>query len=558
MKTTLQILFATLLMMLPPSWAAAATHTTVSLDSLYRCVDEIIESSPKYVAEKEKIITRLTGELIRQHQPADSLRLCRQLYDEYSAFKNDSALHYIILCVDLAERLGDKNNANECRAVAALQCSNTGLYAEAQNMLNNMGEKASLSPSAYSKYLLAASHLYGELGFYCNIPHLRKTYYAEQGRLNGLIYQTFNHNDDAYLQRMELEHYNAHDFKGALAINDKRMKGMKDDARQYAIIAFYRYLDYTLTTDSTMQRYWLCKAIICDVKNAVMDQGALWELANHLHNIGDIERSQRYIQFAWNSAMTFGTRVRNQQIIPVMTHIDEMVQAKQNETNARLKMLLVVLAVLSVLMLVLIFNMWQQHKRLAHTRDELRQSNNQLTLLNADMQTANQQLNDFIVQQENLNRQLAQANRLKEEYVGQFMRLCSQYIDRSEAYRKRISKLVKNRDYDRLKDEVSNKSNTPTALSELYETFDKTFLHLFPHFLYDINSLLRPEEQLQMDGNHLTTQLRIFALIRLGIDESSKIAEFLHYSVNTIYNYRAKVKNGAYDHDNFEQQIKQI
>lgn len=537
--------------------AAHAKAQVVNLDSVYRCVDEAIAASPLYVANKAKNIRKITDELRAVRQPSDSLRTCRLLYEEYAPFRNDSALFYIINCIDIAERMGNRDVADECRAIAAFQCSNTGLYAEAQNFLDNI-DSLTAAQATRCRYLLAASHLNGELGFYSPIPRFRAMYFAAQGRFNAAIYNSFQHDDDAYLQRREMECYNAHDFNGALAYNDRRMKGLREDARQYAVVSFYRYLDYTLTTDSIMQRYWLCKAVICDIKNAIMDQGALWELANQLQNDGDLERSHRYIQFAWQCAMTFGTRVRNQQIIPVLSHIDGVVQSEQKQTNDRLRIVLIILVLLSALLLLLVYNMWKQHKRLARTRDELRHSNEQLTVLNKDMHNANAQLNEAIMQQERLNTQLAQANKLKEEYVGHFIRLCSQYIDRSDDFRKRVNRLIKTRDFDRLQAETSSKAIQEKDISELYESFDSTFLHIFPNFLRDFNALLRPEEQQQMDGDHLTTQIRIFALIRLGIDESAKIAEFLHYSVNTIYNYRAKIKNGAIDRENFEQQVKEI
>ena len=97
-------------------------------------------------------------------------------------------------------------------------------------------------------------------------------------------------------------------------------------------------------------------------------------------------------------------------------------------------------------------------------------------------------------------------------------------------------------------------------IEDLYQSFDSAFLHLFPHFVEDFNALLQPEVQVHpKEKGRLTTDLRIFALIRLGIDDSSKIAEFLHYSVNTIYNYRARIKNGAIEHrEQFERKVKEI
>ena len=149
---------------------------------------------------------------------------------------------------------------------------------------------------------------------------------------------------------------------------------------------------------------------------------------------------------------------------------------------------------------------------------------------------------------------------MKEEYVGHFMRLCSMYIDKMDAFRKRVNKMVKNHEYEDLYQLTRSQEFRDKELEDLYVSFDSAFLNLFPNFVSDFNSLLRPEERITLEEkDRLNTSLRIFALIRLGIDDSSKIADFLNYSVNTIYNYRARIKNGALgDRENFEQHVREI
>jgi uncharacterized protein YciW len=158
------------------------------------------------------------------------------------------------------------------------------------------------------------------------------------------------------------------------------------------------------------------------------------------------------------------------------------------------------------------------------------------------------------------NIQLLDANRVKEEYVGRFMRLCSIYMDRLDDLRKKVNKRVKQRQYAELIELTQSADLQEQELEEFYANVDSAFLHLFPHFVDSFNAMLTPEEQVTLtDKNRLNTTVRIFALIRLGIDDSSKIAEFLHYSVNTIYNYRARVKNGALtDRESFEDMVKNI
>lgn len=139
------------------------------------------------------------------------------------------------------------------------------------------------------------------------------------------------------------------------------------------------------------------------------------------------------------------------------------------------------------------------------------------------------------------------------------MRLCSDYINKIEALRKKVNNKVKTRQYAELYD-ITRPKGDKEELEAFYANFDSAFLHLFPHFFESFNALLRPEERIERpERDRLTTPVRIFALIRLGITDSGKIAEFLHYSVNTIYNYRAHIKKGAInDKETFEDDIRKI
>jgi hypothetical protein len=214
---------------------------------------------------------------------------------------------------------------------------------------------------------------------------------------------------------------------------------------------------------------------------------------------------------------------------------------------------MIILGLLTVVLALLLYNAIRQHKRLSIAHAQVHEKNELLTTLNAQLSSLNEQLSTA-------NNYLSESNSVKEEYVGHFMRLCSMYVDKIDNFRKRVNKMVKNRDYDELYQLTRGQEFREKELDDLYASFDTAFLHLFPDFVEEFNALLRPEERITIDEkDRLNTSIRIFALIRLGIDDSSKIADFLHYSVNTIYNYRAKIKNGAlHDRDTFEQRVKGI
>ena len=526
----------------------------IDLEQEYRKLDQAIEQTDRYVQEREDHIRAYKS----AHGATSYLRvqydLNHSLYELYRPYMSDSAIYYIGRCISLAERMGDQIRAEECRLLLAYQCTESGMYHEAMDILNSIDEQHINDDNNKRRYYSTLSHLYQELGYYCRVPRLQGEYYAKHEYYKSLIDTSrVSMNDDEALQMKEMECYSKGDAKGALHFSDLRLKQVREGSHEYAIVAFYRYLDYSLLGDSVQARYWVTQSALGDVKNAVMDQGAMWELANLLMSDGDIDRAYRYIHFAWQCAGKFNTLKRNNQISPVLTAISDNYEASLKRANRLLAVLAVVSSLLAALFLGILFYSNNQRKKLARARNELSENNVQLAQLNS-------QLSDLNSQMRETNLKLNESNRVKDEYVGRFIHLCSFYIDRLDEMRKRVNKMVKSKDLDALYKFTEGSELRDNNLKELYEMFDSTFLHLFPNFIDDFNALLRPECRVALpEKGGLNTDVRIFALIRLGIEDSSRIAEFLHYSVNTIYNYRAKIKNGALgDRDTFESQVKSI
>ncbi len=549
MKTSI-IIWAILL----SAFSLPTLAADIDLEQAYRQLDEAIAETGRYVQERENRIHKFKTALEVTSDDGVQYDMCRHLYDEYRPYISDSAIYYIGRCIQLAERQGNRTRTDECRLLLAYQCTESGMYHEAMDILESIDEQHIDDAVNRRHYYNTIAHLYGELGYYCRVPSLQREYYAKQNKYNSLIDMAqLPAGDDETLQMRELKCFAEGDAHGALRYSNLRLKQTQEGSHQYAIVAFYRYLDYSLLGDSVQARYWVTQSALSDVKNAVMDQGAMWELANLLMSDGDMDRAYRYIHFAWQCASRFNTVKRNSQISPVLTAISDNYEASLKRANRQLLALAVVASLLAALFLVILFYSNSQRKKLARARNELSDSNAQLAQLNA-------QLSDLNAQMRQTNTQLNESNRVKDEYVGRFIHLCSFYIDRLDEMRKRVHKLAKSRDLDALYQFTAGNEHRDKNLSELYEMFDSTFLHLFPNFVDDFNALLRPECRVTLpEPGTLNTDIRIFALIRLGIEDSSRIAEFLHYSVNTIYNYRAKIKNGAIiDRDTFEAQVKAI
>ncbi|WP_373827447.1 DUF6377 domain-containing protein, partial [Bacteroides heparinolyticus] len=268
------------------------------------------------------------------------------------------------------------------------------------------------------------------------------------------------------------------------------------------------------------------------IRLCITDHASLWNLAQLLYEEGDIEHAYRYIRFSWDETNRYNARSRNLQTAGILSLIDLTYQAMQEKQNGRLRLYVALVCALALLLIAALAFIWRQMERLSVARSRLEQT----------------------------NRQLLVSNRIKEEYIGRFMKLCSVYIDRLDAYRRMVKKKISAGQTEELLQMVRSREVADAGLKELYVNFDSAFLSIFPDFIEQFNELLQPGEHIvPRKGELLTTELRIFALIRLGIDDSSQIAEFLRYSVNTIYNYRAKVKNKArISRDDFETRLMQI
>ena len=397
-------------------------------------------------------------------------------------------------------------------------------------------DKTQLDTLGLTHYYMAQMHVYGELGYYTQVGSMREGYYEKQAAYRDSLYNVIDHNSQDYMMQRILELLPQKRYQEATDLSDRWLKDMSPDSRDYAIASYYRYLIINNQMNPEQAEYWLCQSALSDIRHAVMDQASLLALAEKLNDEGELTHSYRYIRFTWECNNRFNTRMRNWQIAPILNVIDSNYKEQLARNTKVLTTSVIVVSILAVMLLGLLFFLHRRNKQLDVARQAVSDSNKKLAALNEELKST------------------------KEEYIGRFMSLCSQYIDKLDDYRKMVNKKMKDKELDELYRLSKSTALKEKELDELYENFDSVFLHLFPNFVEDFNGLLQPEMRLKpRDDNRLPTEIRIFALIRLGFEDSSKIAEFLHYSVNTIYNYRARIKNGAIgNRESFEQRVKQL
>lgn len=505
---------------------------TPSFTALTSSLDEAIEAHRHYVAVREGRIARLKRQLLDTDTANISFfRWNGEIYKEYKAYICDSAIHYLRVNLDWAERYGQRNAALETRLELAHLMASAGMYEEAAELLRQT-DKASLPSHLLPDYYNACHKLYTELSFYTLDDSFKKHYQALATHYDDSLMQVLLPSSPLYLERRETREAAAGHPDEALSINDTRLAHAKPNTPEYALVTYQRSLLYRRLGNREEEKRYLALSALTDIRLSITDHASLWNLAELLYEEGDMEHAYRYIRFSWDETNRYNARSRSLQTAGILSLIDLTYQAMREKQNDRLRLYLWLISALIVLLVVAVGFIYRQMQRLSAARNKLEHANEQLQL----------------------------SNNIKEEYVGRFMNLCSVYINRLDTYRRMVNKKISAGQMEELLKMVRSREVLDAGLKELYDNFDTAFLHLFPDFVDKFNDLLQPEERIVLrKGELLNTELRIFALIRLGIDDSSQIAEFLRYSVNTIYNYRAKVKNKArISREDFEIRLMQI
>lgn len=539
------------LLVLPgKGWAA-------DLDSVYNALDEVILHKAHYDRIRETKIfqlkNRLKNELrLKKGDYILLYQLNENLVEAYKAYRYDSVASYLNRNIAIAMAHNDRTRTDKAKLKLIYLFASSGMYLEAVNMIQSI-DRAKLDHSLLVDYYTACAHTYGEQMVYTRDADTHLHYLNLLKEYNSLLLAALPPNSMPYLRMKEDDARYNNRLKEALYYNSLQMKLTAPGSPEYSIVCFFRSEDYKIIGDKKMQCYWLGLSAINDIKSAVKDQASLWTLAQIVAQNGDIERSYRYIRFSWDCTKGYNTPLRNLQTSGVLSMIDHSYLMMTDKQNSRLRLYLFFISALSLLLIMAIIYVYVQMKHLAEARNKLHDANSELTLLN-------DKLTETVDSLHKSNTQLTDSNNIKEVYIGRFLSMCSLYVDKLDEFRKAILKKAKN---GQLSDFLSGskiQSLKDEDLEDLLRNFDRAFLKLYPHFINEFNKLLKPEAQIKLPSDELlNTELRLFALIRLGIEDSSKIAELLHYSVNTIYNYRAKVKNASVvPRDEFEKRVKEI
>jgi DNA-binding CsgD family transcriptional regulator/cbb3-type cytochrome oxidase subunit 3 len=518
-------------------------RATENTDSLLKVLDEMVIHHKQYSNEKEGQLLQLKSLLHITTSPEQQFTVCGQLINEYYYYQKDSALAYAKRSIRIANQIHDNNRLVSARIKLASINGSIGLYKEALEIFRDIN--ITKYPNLKVEYYNESAILYGYMGFYAVSDQDRRDY----NRWNKIYYDSLisiiPRDTSLYvLAKTGLYFTDNQQEKAFDLLNAAYLKCI--DMHDRAKLAYNIGTVYGNRKDTKREMLWLTISSINDLGSATKEYVSLRILAFKLFQAGDIDRAYNYMSCALEDALFCNARLRTHEISLMMPIIDKAYQHQTRTKQQILTISTIVVSVLSLFLLIAIWRVYRQMKKLAMARKELAQVNDHLS-----------DLNERLLEN---NDSLTEANVIKEEYIVKYMDQCSLYIDKMDEYRRNLQKMVNSGKMEDLLLRIKSKTFIEDEVAEFYLNFDKTFVQLFPDFIEKLNKLLIPSEQIHPKaGQILNLELRIYALIRLGINDSVKIAAFLRCSANTIYNYRTRNRNNAVVHrDSFEEQVMQI
>ena len=530
-----------------------ASSNETKNELLLRELDETIAQSSTYTAHKEQKLIILKVMLNKPDITIENkVDLLRQLILEYESYQTDSSIVYINLLLDLGKETQTTSYIEEANVRKGIVFSINGMYLEAYNLLSLYSGKE-ISDYVKRDYYTAWGKFYEYLSQNATGDDYKKKYQEMSKLYNDTAFTFLNEDSEPYIIIHSSRLIHSGKIDEALEILLPFYELLPPKSHASAIVAYLLAIAYREMNNPELTKRYFMLSAISDIKGAIKENASLKELAVILFNEDDVNHAYQYIKHSLEDAFFCNAKHRQVAISDALPIINKAYQAKINKQRKSLILLALILSVSLLVLFLLIIYVKRQNSRLTHAQNEILKANNELKKLNKELSSTNLQIITS-------NNKLREANHIKEEYVGHFINLCSVYIDKLDDYRKLVIRMVISNQIEKLLSKAKSKRLIEEELNDFHSIFDNTFLHLFPTFVEELNALLIEQERYNFTkGDSLNTELRIFALIRLGISDSNKIARFLRFNHQTVYNYRSKIRNKArVDRDSFENMLMKI
>lgn len=520
-----------------------SSDVTLALEQL----DLKLAKAAEFEQFKEQRLMDIKSKAAGSSMDEELYWLYDDLYNEYNKYDLDSAACYLEKKQKVAERCGNESMILKSAIDAADKCVISGMYYEAMQITDMIDTTLLARHSLLPKYYHVMNSLYYGLAYASDNKRLHDIYLIERSKYRDLLYDNLGDNDIAKVYVKADMLIEARQYDMAMELLKESLSDENISTHDYAVVYYMIALTSRKLGDIEQAVIYYAQSACFDISTPIREYKSLYELAEVLYEYGDYERAYRYITRSTNDAKKANARLNQETIHSLLPIISYSYNNFIERNNRLLVIMLICIGSLLILLIIVTLTVIKNQKRIAATERTVREAY-------SEVKSVNERLQRYI-------HQLRESNEIKEVYIGRYIDLCSDYIGRLEKYRSELRKLGKTGGMDAIQQELRSSSIIEHELGEFYSQFDATFLDLFPDFIPQLNGLLQPDKQIDIKGkdNLLTTELRICALIRLGVTDSVKIAEFLRRSVSTIYNYRVKMRNAAVSNrEEFEKEIMKI
>lgn len=520
-------------------------------DELYERLDSVIAHRTDYYVQKDKKIEQIKLGSAYVTDKEAKLQIYERLVNEYAPYIYDSAMVYTQKGINLARQTNDSDCYKKFQIIKARLLVSRSFYIEAKEILDNI-EVSPTDRRLNYLYNCAQCALYFNLKLSTHDTEFGPRYdrLFHKYMDNALLYSPQKDAQYYYMKGVQLAHSNG-SVKDIEACLSKAMSQLKPDSRLYGKSAFILAKVYGRHHQPELQERYLLLAAISDVMSATNENMALQEVALRLYK-HDVRKAQRYINVSLNDANVFSSRLRS---IELYSNLHTILSAYNHALENAGKWHIVLILSIIVLLLVIVV----ETMRIKRKNNLMQQNEKNLTAQTEQLSATNSKQKEANDELEKLNDELEQTNTKREYMAKAYISLCYLYIEKMENQRKMVIRKIKANQQKELLSILSSSKRTAEENQTFFSQFDSIFLSLYPTFVTELNTLLTPEAQVELkENNELTPSLRVAALIRLGVTESSMIAGILSYSPQTIYNYRSALKNGAIDKDSFEENLQRL
>ena len=506
-------------------------------------LDGYTSAANMYVARKLDQMDAL-GKLARStRDPLRRYELEMNIAREFFAFSFDSTQLYLKHCQELArDVLEDQDLYNETSVLLGHLYAKAGSYLEASQLLYGGLDTAAFSEPLMAEYIWDLYDYSKDLAG--NSGMVEKLSIPPAVSFRPRLYQLLPKDSDRWRSVLRDDFMDQGKLASADSVNRLLLATVKPEDRDFAIYAFFESEIENLRGNQPERLAWLIRSAECDIVNAVKDYASLTMVAQNILSM-DVDRSFRYLRMAQEDAVLYNAKLRPWQISRFLMEVENAYSVRQDRQSRASVVSSILLAVLVLVLSLITYFLVVRSRKISRMQKALADSNARLAAANEELSV--------------LNRQISKADKVKDAYIMDFLQGLSEQVALIRAQDNRFRNLLKQGKSDQLFRELAISERSEKALEDFYRKFDETFLALYPDFVEQFNALLQEDARIVPPAGRLTTELRIFALIRLGVDDSKKIATMLDYSVSTIYNYKVSVKNAALgDRDKFEEQVKMI